>query len=109
MKYIKLADNTIIAGCSDSTTAYEIEIVRDTYEAAGIEADKINDFNISAISVYNELDELTTKGINLILSSISINECDDYAIAHIRTRNKTQTETMQEEIAELQEAVIEGA
>lgn len=107
MKYVILADNTRIDNCSDSTTSNEIFAVRNSYEEAGAVRDLFTDENSIVVCVYDEQDQLVTKGSNLVLvSGAVIEEQNDKFICAITTRGKSEIETIKDEITELQEAVL---
>lgn len=107
MKYVVLADNTRIVNCTDSTTSNEIFAVRESYLEAGSVRDLFTDENATVISVYDSEDKLVTKGSNLVLiPGATITEQDGKFICEIKTRVKTEMETIKDEISELQEAVL---
>ena len=109
MKKIILADSTIITNCTDSTTSNEIYALRSTYGEAGAVRDLFTAENSKVITVTDENDTVITKGTNLVLlDGATITPADDGYVCQIKTRVKTETEIMKDEIAELQEAIIEG-
>lgn len=107
MKKVVLKDGTEIFNCLDSTTSNEIVFARTTYAEAGAVFDLVNDVNASSIQVFDEEDKLITKGADLILlHNFTLDKKDDDIIGTFKTRVKTSMEKMQDEIVELQEAVI---
>lgn len=109
MKKVILADGTIIDNCTDSTTSNEIYALRSSYETAGAVRDLFTTTNSKTIEVQDEEGKIVTKGADLVLlDGCTITTTDDGYVCQIRTRIKTETEIMQDQIAELQEAVIEG-
>lgn len=109
MKKIILADGTIIQNCTDSTTSNEIYALRNTYGEAGAVRDSFTAENSTTITVENENDEIETVGADLILlDGATLTKTDDGFVCQIRTRVKTEVEKMQDQIAELQEVIIEG-
>lgn len=108
MKYVILTDGTQIDNCTDSTTSQNIVVLRDTYALAGAVRDLFTDDNTSVIEVYEEDGTTSVIGSNLVLvSGCTISETTDGYTCVITLRGKTNEEKMQEEIAELQEIVLE--
>lgn len=109
MKYVILADNTRIDNCNDSTTSNSVFAIRDNYGDAGDVRDLFTAENATVIKVFNENDEEVTKGVDLVLlPGVKLTESEDgKIICEIDTRIKTEMEKIQDEIAELQEAIIE--
>lgn len=109
MKKVILTDGTIINNCTDSTTSNEIYALKDSYGDAGAVRDLFTTKNSSTIVVKDENDDIVAKGINLVLmNGATIIPENDKFICIIKTRIKTETEIMKDEIAELQEVVIGG-
>ena len=109
MMKVLLADGTIINNCTNSTTSNEIYALRESYGEAGAVRDLFTKENSNVITVKNDTGEVVTKGANLILlDGCEITVAEDGFVCGIKARTKTETEIMKEEIAELQEAIIEG-
>ena len=107
MKSVLLTDGTRIINCSEATTSDSIYIVRDSYEAVGAIRDLFTDNNTNVIIVYDENEQEVNKGIDLILlHGSNIIENEDSIICEVKLRTKTEIEKMQDQITELQEAVI---
>ena len=107
MKKVILKDGTQINNCTDSTTTNEIYALRESYEQAGAVRDLFTAENASVIEVQDSEGEVITRNANLVLiDGATINPSDDGFVCVIKTRVKTETEIMKDEIAELQEAVI---
>lgn len=107
MRHIILSDNTRIDNCSNSATAHNIVAIRDTYEEAGAVMDLFTSENSETIKVYDENDTLVETGINLkLLDNVTIMKSNDKIQIEILLHDKTEIELLQDQIAELQEAVI---
>ena len=107
MKYVILADNTRINGCTDSTTSNAIYAERDSYEQAGAVRDLFTAENAAVIRVFNSDDTEAVAGANLVLlDGCKISAVSGKYVVEINTRYKTDTEVLTEEVAELQEAVL---
>ena len=107
MKKVILTDNTKIEKCTDSTTSQYIEAFRSSYEDAGAVRDLITADNSEVITVHNEDDTVAVTGSDLVLlSGCEIKEVTDGFVCIISLRNKTTEEKMQQQIEELQEAVL---
>ena len=108
MKIVVLTDGTRIEGCSDSTTVNSVLAVRETYEAAGAVRDLFTDENSGAIRILNSDGTEYTTGSGLkLLDDAALRATVDGVICEISLRNKTEIEILQDQIAELQEAIIE--
>ena len=109
MKKVILSDGTTITNCTDSTTSNEIYALRETYEQAGAVRDLFTEENAKTITVKDENDITVTVGADLVLiSGGELIENPDGIVCCVKTRVKSNMEKMQDEIAELQEIVIEG-
>lgn len=109
MRKVILADKTVIPNCTDNTTSTEILAVRPTYGEAGAVRDLFTPENSIRIEVKNEDDETVVLNSDLVLlEGADLNETENGVICRVRTRVKTELELMHDEIAELQEVVIEG-
>lgn len=109
MYYIKLADGTVIQNCAEGTTSDNIIHTGETYADAVSIMDDVTAENTSTIRVYNADDEVVTVGTDLVLNEgATIGETDDYKFCTITLRHKSEMELMQDQISELQEAIIEG-
>lgn len=109
MKYVILADGTRIDNCNDSTTSNSIFAVRDSYAAAGLVRDNFNSENSSVVRVFNSDDTEDTVGSDLVLlPGCIITEDGANFVCQITLRAKTDNEKMQDEIAELQEAILDA-
>lgn len=109
MKKVVLKDGTVIENCTDSTTSNEIYALRKSYEEAGAVRDCFTSENSKTITVKSENDEVITVGADLVLlDGCSINPTEGGYVCAIKTRVKSEMEKMKDEIAELQEIVIEG-
>jgi len=107
MKKVVLKDGTEILNCLDSTTSNEVIFIRPTYEEAGAVLNSVTPENAAIIKVYSDNETLLTQGTDLILlPNYILSQESDGVIASFRTRVKTAIEKMQDEIVELQEAVI---
>lgn len=109
MYYVLLADGTRIDNCTENTTSNEIYAVRDSFAAAAAVMDLFTKENCRTVQVFNERDELVTMGTDLSLNpGMDIHheeDAPDY-IACVTLRNKSEMEVLQDQIAELQDAVI---
>lgn len=107
MRKVVLKDNTKITNCTDSTTTNEIIVLRDTYAEAGAILDTVTPESASVIKVYDEKNELVAEGADLVLiDGGKLDKVENGVTVTFTTRVKTQTEKMQDEIEELQEAII---
>ena len=108
MKYVVLADGTRIENCSDSTTSTSIFPIRSSYGEAAAVRDTITALNGKNVRVYDENNQMTTSGADLVLiEGVSVHFSDGVGyVAEISLRNKTRDERIDDQIAELQEAVI---
>ena len=107
MKYVILADGTRIDNCIDSTTSNDIFAFGSTASMAASVLDVVTEENAAIIEVYDASGALTAKGTNLVLlPGGDINKAEDGFICHFRTRQKTHDEIVDDEIAELQEAIL---
>lgn len=107
MRKVVLLDGTVVDNLSDSTTANSIVAERPTYGEAGAVRDLFTPENSKTIRILNEQDEEVAVGANLILlGGCKIDDFGSIKRATIETRYKTPTELMQDEIVELQEAII---
>lgn len=108
MKKVILANGTEITNCTDSTTSNEIYVLRDTYALAGAVRDLFTAENAKTIVVKDENDVTITVGADLVLiDGAELSSAVGGVICAIKTRVKSEVEKMQDEIAELQELVIE--
>lgn len=109
MYYVILADGTRIDNCTETTTSNEIYAVRDSFAAAAAVMDLFTKDNCKTVQVFNENNELVTMGSDLSLNpGMDIHheeDAPDY-IACVTLRNKSEMEVLQDQIAELQDAVI---
>lgn len=106
--YIKLTDGTIINNCAEGTTSDTIIHTGETYADAVSILNDMTEDNSSSIRVYNENDEEVASGGNLVLNDTATVGTEDGAkVCVVTLRHKTNEEIMQDEIAELQEAIIE--
>ena len=104
---VVLKDGTTITGCTDSTSCNGVYIKRNNFANAGVELDKINSENVKEIKVYNDEDELIDSAVDLVFSGYFIDSYEENGVVVVfTTRAKTNEEKMQDEIAELQEAII---
>ena len=110
MLKVILADGTVIENCTESTTANEIFVLRDTYEAAAAVRDLFTNENTKIIKVQDSDGQIISVNVDLILieGARLIEEKERGIICVITTRFKTEMEKMQDQIAELQEVIIEG-
>ena len=105
--YVILADGTKIENCTNSTTSNSVFAVRNSYSAAGAVRDQFTAENAKVITVYDDEDQETTSGADLVLiPGCKITEDGENFVCEIDTRVKTNEEKMQDEIAELQEAIL---
>lgn len=108
MKTVILSDGTRIDGCSDSTTVNSVLAIRETYGEAGAVRDLFTDKNTGAIRILNEDGSVYATGNSLkLLDDATLRATVDGVICEITLRNKTELEVMQDQISELQEAIIE--
>lgn len=110
MKYVILADGTRIEGCTYSTNPENITVQRDSFGEAGAVRDLFTDSNSSVIKVYDdETEAAPIVGTNLVLlPGAELVSDGGYFFCMIKLRVKTKDELINEQIAELQEAIIEG-
>lgn len=110
MKLVVLTDGTRIENCADGTSANTIMAVRDSYGNAGAVRDLFTAENSKVIKVYNVVGEEetleSTASDRVLIAGATISENGDEFICTINTRVKSETEKMQDEIAELQEAIL---
>lgn len=107
MKYVILADGTRIDNCNDSTTVNSIFAVRDSYGNAAAVRDLFSSANAKNITVYDEEDKVVTSGADLVLvDGVSVAPGNSGFVAEITTRVKSHDEIIEDQIAELQEAVL---
>lgn len=108
MKKVILADGTVIENCTDSTTTNEICALRANYAEAGAVRDSFNADNAVAIEVQDESGQVIIKAGDLVLlDGATLEKQNDGVVCKVQTRVKSDVEKMQDEIAELQEAIIE--
>ncbi len=107
--YAKLADNTIIENISASSTPYSIIAIRETYGDAGAVRDNLTVENSTSITIFNDNDEEVAIGSELmLLDDVTLRKSTDGIIVEVKTRDKTDIEKLQDQIIELQDAIIEG-
>ena len=108
MYYIKLTNGTTINNCTEETIPNNIVHVGETYADAVSILNEMTEENTSSIRVYNENDELVSSEGNLVLSNsaVVINK-GEYKTCTVTLRRKSEMEVMQDQISELQEAIIE--
>lgn len=107
MKYVILADGTRIDNCSDSTTSNEIFAIRNSFANAGAVRDFITEENVAVVTVYNDKNEKVAEGSDLVIDgNTSLYGEEENITCQIRTRMKTNEEKMQDQIAELQKAIL---
>lgn len=109
MKLVVLTDGTRIENCADGTSANTIMAVRDSYGNAGAVRDLFTAENSKVIKVYDVGEEETLESTapdRVLIAGATISENGGNFICTINTRVKSDTEKMQDEIAELQEAIL---
>lgn len=110
MKLVVLKDGTRIENCADGTTANTIMAIRDSYGNAGAVRDLFNADNTKVLKIYDVTEEgeefVTTSANRVLVGGTTITEGEDGFVCAINTREKSITEKMQDEIAELQEAIL---
>lgn len=107
MKTVKLLGGITIENCSDSTTSNAIYAERGSYGEAGAVRDLFTSENSDVVKVYQNGEVVDTGADLVLLPGCSItNPSEDVFVCEVTLRTKSDTEKMQEEIAELQEAVI---
>ena len=108
MRSVKLSDGTLIEGCSINTACDNIEIIRETANEAASYLDIVTPENTGVIIVYEdgEVDEVAS-GLELESDIFIKKEYGGYCI-HFHLHYKSEMERIKDEIAELQEYIIEG-
>ena len=108
MRTVILADDTRIENCSDSTSVNSVVAVRGTYSEAGAIRDLFTEENSSIIRIEDHEGNLVaSSGSLVLLPGVSIRDTAGGVIVEVNLRNKTELEIMQDQITELQEAIIE--
>ena len=108
MRYVILTDGTRINDCSNSTTGHAILALRDTYEEAGAVRDAVTDENAETVKVFNDDGTEIETVFNLkLVDGASLLPSGNKIQCEITFRDKTEIEILQDQIAELQEAIIE--
>ena len=108
MRTVILADDTRIENCSDSSSVNSIIAVRGTYGEAGAIRDSFTEENSGVIRIEDEEgNPIASSGSLILLPDVTLRETAGGVIVEVRLRNKTEMELMQDQIAELQEAIIE--
>lgn len=110
MYKVILFDGTEITNCLDGTTSDVIRHGGETYAEAASVMDIIRDENASVIRVEDEDGTVISSSGNLALIPGGTLEVDTAGnkVCIINLRHKTEMEIIQDQIAELQEAIIEG-
>ena len=106
--YLLLKDNTRINNVSPSSSPTEIVIIRDSYETAGAVRDLFNLSNSSVIRLYNENGTKADSAADLILlGGCELIVSQEGVLCKVSLRYKTTDEKLQDEIVELQDAIID--
>ena len=107
MKSVKLADGTILNNCQSMSSATEIFVLRDTYEEAGAIADSITPESVKHVIVYQDDGTIADEAFNLILLGTELRSQGQQIEVVIRSREKSEIEDLYDQVAELQEAILE--
>lgn len=110
MRYVKLSDGTTIRDCSDATTCFEIFAIRDTAADAASVSEVITNDNCRNIKVFDQDSEtLISSATNLKRDpGCRVEELGDKYVCWIMLSSMSRLDIVEEEIAELQEAIIGG-
>lgn len=107
--YVILNDGTRITNCADGTTSDHIVHKGATYAEAAQLMDVITPEKAVSVRVFTDEDVETTFGGNLVLlAGGTMADAGDYKTCTVNLRHKTETEIMKDEIAELQDIILEG-
>ena len=109
MYKVILLDGTEITNCIDGTTSDCIKHSGATFAEAAEVMDLVTAENTQAIRVEDEEGNVVASAGDLVLlSGGTMSKEGSYCVCTITLRHKTETEIMKEEIAELQDVVLEG-
>lgn len=107
MKSVKFADNMVLNNCLEMTTTTEIYVIRDTYEEAGVIVDSITPEKLKHVTVYHDDNTKSDEAFNLIFVGTEIRAFGQQIEVVIRSREKSEIEDLYDQVAELQEAILE--
>lgn len=108
MYKVVLSDGTVINNCLEGTTSDHIVAYGSTNAEAAAAADLITSENSDAITVLDENDKIVVSAGDLVLlPGATLSESGEGFTCTISLRHKTHDELVDEQIAELQEVVID--
>jgi len=107
--YVILNDGTRINNCVPGTTSDCIIHSGETYAAAAEIMDVITSENAISVRVYEDNNTESAYSGNLVLlPGGTMADAGEYKTCTVSLRHKTDIEIMKDEIAELQDVVIDG-
>lgn len=108
MYHVILFDGTRIDNCLEFTTSDTIVHAGETYSDAVSILDVITPQNAKVVRVYNGDNLEVAHGGDLVLNpGGSLGESDGYKTCTVTLRAKTRDELLDEQISELQDAILE--
>lgn len=105
--YALLTDGTRVEGLSASSTASSLLAIREDYGKAGAVRDLFTKENSGTVRLFNDDGSEAGVGTNLkLMDGATLRQSLDCVLCEITFTFKTELEILQDEITELQDAII---